>query len=183
METRFGEQQGYLATELQPTTEIISHEFESFYNFPGCDNKKLTQLTSPPPRYCQEPSNMFARSDPRHSTDIRAFTTSVSVEESDFLDEFMSHDFPAGSRDRSAHGSLQDLSFCGSLTELDNLPRHPDSSSVSSSSVTCPTSNTSTQSYKFSTLSSYHQEQENRFPGNGRSNSGFGNGKFRENNN
>lgn len=173
METRFGDQ-GYLATELQPSSEITNHEFESFYNFPGCDNKKLTQLTSPSPRYCQEPSTMF-RSDPRHSTDIRAFTTSVSVEESDFLDEFMSHDYPAGSRDRSAHGSLQDLSFCGSLTELDNLPRHPDSASTSvSSSATCPTSNTPTQSYKFSTLS-YHQEQENRFPGNGRSNSGFGN--------
>lgn len=181
METRFGEQ-GYLATELQPSSEILSHEFESFYNLPGCDSKKLTQLTSAAPRYCQE--SMFARAGDqrdsiasRHSADIRAFTTSVSVEESDFLDEFMSHDFPAGSRDRSAHGSahgsLQDLSFCGSLTELDNLPRHPDSSSsVSVSSG--PTSNSSTQSFKFSTLS-YHQEQENRFPGNGRNHSGFGN--------
>ena len=188
METRFGEQ-GYLATELQPSSEILSHEFESFYNLPGCDNRKLTQLTSAAPRYCQE--TMFARADQRdsrHSADIRAFTTSVSVEESDFLDEFMSHDFPAGSRDRSAHGSahgsLQDLSFCGSLTELDNLPRHPSdsSSSVSSSVSSGPTSNSSTQSFKFSTLS-YHQEQENRFPGNGRNHSGFGNGKLKENNN
>ena len=46
------------------------------------------------------------------------------LQESDLLDDFMSLAGPdLGSRQPSATGSLTDLTFCGSLTELDNLPR------------------------------------------------------------
>jgi len=171
METRFGDQGGYLATELQPSSDVISNEFESFYTFPGPDtSKKLTQLTAPAARFHQD-SAFFGRSDSsRHSMDIRGFSTSVSVEESDFLDEFMARDYPPGSRDRSAHGSMQDLSFCGSLSELDNLPRHPESTSSGFSSSS--SSSSQQQGFKFSTV--YDLEQENRFPGTRRMNSGFG---------
>ena len=177
METRFGDQGGYLATELQPSNDVISNEFESFYTFPGSDtSKKLTQLTAPAARFHQD-SAFFGRSDSsRHSMDIRGFSTSVSVEESDFLDEFMARDYPPGSRDRSAHGSMQDLSFCGSLTELDNLPRHPESTSSGFSSSS--SSSSQQQGFKFSTV--YDHEQENRFPGTRRMNSGFGSGELRQ---
>ena len=40
--------------------------------------------------------------------DLRGFTTSVSVEESDFLEEFMSCDF-SSTRDKNNIGSLTDL--------------------------------------------------------------------------
>ena len=52
------------------------------------------------------------------------YNCNVLLQESDLLDDFMSLAGPdLGSRQPSATGSLTDLTFCGSLTELDNLPR------------------------------------------------------------
>lgn len=158
MESRCGEL-GYVATELHPGTD--TNEYESFYNFSNTDGKKLAQLTSQS-RFPGDffPSFSSGGRGAEHVMDMRhgGFTTSVSVEESDFLEEFMACDFPeAGGRDRSVAislGSMTDLS----LAEVDNLPRAGMSGSAGSLQVTPG------PGHKFS--SSYDQEQENRFPGN-----------------
>ena len=146
MDSRCGEL-GYVATELHPGTD--TSEFESFYNFSNTDGKKLAQLTS----QSRFPGDFFSGGRViEHAMDMRTspqLTTSVSVEESDFLEEFMACDFPeAGARgDRSvvsSLGSMTDLS----LAEVDNIPRHSVGAAGSG--------------HKFS---SYDQEQENRFPG------------------
>lgn len=144
--------QGYIASDFQLAD--VGSEFESFYNISSSENKKLTQLTAP------APSSSFFRTDPRdHAMDLRGFSTGVSVEESALLDDAIDYFDARRERDRSNFGSLTDLSFNGSLTELDNIPRGGDQQPSSSQ-----------QSFK---LSSYDQEQENRFPGNRRINSAY----------
>lgn len=148
MDSRCGEL-GYVATELHPGTD--TSEFESFYNFSNTDGKKLAQLTS----QSRFPGDFFSSTGGgrviEHAMDMRTspqLTTSVSVEESDFLEEFMACDFPeAGGRDRSVASSLGSMTDL-SLAEVDNLPRHSVGAAGSG--------------HKFS---SYDQEQENRFPG------------------
>ena len=148
MDSRCGEL-GYVATEFHPGTD--TSEFESFYNFSNTDGKKLAQLTS----QSRFPGDFFSSTGGgrviEHAMDMRTspqLTTSVSVEESDFLEEFMACDFPeAGGRDRSVASSLGSMTDL-SLAELDNLPRHSVGAAGSG--------------HKFS---SYDQEQENRFPG------------------
>lgn len=160
MDSRCGEL-GYVAADLHPGTD--TNEFESFYNFSNTDGKKLAQLTS----QSRFPGDFFTsfQSGGRggeHVMDMRhgGFTTSVSVEESDFLEEFMACDFPeAGGRDRSVASSLGSMTDL-SLAEVDNLPRAGVSGSAGSLHG-APGS-----SLKFS--SSYDQEQENRFPGTAR---------------
>lgn len=151
--------QGYLATEYQPGLDIAS-DFESFYNM-NSENKKLTQLTAP----SRLPGDFsYFRGDLRdQAIDMRGFTT-VTVEESDFLDDFMALAPDFGPKDRSNLGSLTDLNFCGSLTELDNLPRstEPQTTSISSSAP----------QFNSKSSSSIH-EQENRFPGKRRIHSAF----------
>lgn len=158
MESRCGEL-GYVAAELHPGTD--TNEYESFYNFSNTDGKKLAQLTSQS-RFPGDffPSFSSGGRSAEHVMDMRhgGFTTSVSVEESDFLEEFMACDFPdAGGRDRSVANSLGSMTDL-SLAEVDNLPRAGMSGSAGGLQVT-PGSG-----HKFS--SSYDQEQENRFPGN-----------------
>ena len=151
MESRCGEL-GYVAAEIHPGTD--TNEYESFYNFSNTDGKKLAQLTSQSRFPGDFPRYLSGRGG-EHVMDMRHgnFTTSVSVEESDFLEEFMACDFPeAGGRDRSVASSLGSMTDL-SLAEVDNLPRAGMSSSLQV-----------TQGHKFS--SSYDQEQENRFPGN-----------------
>ena len=152
MESRCGEL-GYVATDIHPGPD--TNEFESFYNFSNTDGKKLAQLTS----QSRFPGDFFTSGGraSEHVMDMRygGIATSVSVEESDFLEEFMACDFPpeAGrSSDRSVASSLGSMTDL-SLAEVDNLPRH--SSGASGSNLQ--------GSSKFS--SSYDQEQENRFPG------------------
>jgi len=151
MENRLSEP-GYLATEYQPSSLDIATDFESFYNM-GSENKKLTQLTAPS-RIPGEFS--YFRGDlTDQAIDMRGYTT-VTVEESDFLDDFMALAPDFGAKDRSNLGSLTDLNFCGSLNELDNLPRNsePQHTSISTS-----------QAQSYSKSSSSIHEQENRFPG------------------
>ena len=192
MDARVGEQ-GYIATELQPSADVNT-DFESFYNF-SADSKKLTQLSASSSRFSADFPTFFGRDPTRqseHAMDMRGLTTSVSVEESDFLEEFMACDFTPSSRDRSNLGSLTDLSFSGtgSLTELDNLPRSTSGSGGGDQNVICNNSTNNTSSitshhqqpphphhhqqqsgFKFS---SYDQEQENRFPGTRRIHSSYG---------
>ena len=129
--------QGYIAADFQLAD--VGSDFESFYNISSSENKKLTQLTAPPP------TSSYYRSDSReHAMDLRGFSTGVSVEESALLDDAIDYFDARRDRDRSNFGSLTDLSFSGSLTELDNQ-----------------TSSGAQHSFK---LSSYDQEQENREP-------------------
>ena len=161
MDSRCGDL-GYVATELHPGTD--NNEFESFYNFSSTDGKKLAQLTSQSRFPGDFPRYLSGRGG-EHVMDMRHgnFTTSVSVEESDFLEEFMACDFPeAGGRDRSVASSLGSMTDL-SLAEVDNLPRAGMSSSLQV---------TQGPGHKFS--SSYDQEQENRFPGNRRIHSAYG---------
>lgn len=188
MDTRVGEQ-GYIATELQPSGDVNT-DFESFYNF-SADSKKLTQLAAAPTsRFSADFPAFFSRdtrNQSEHAMDMRGLTTSVSVEESDFLEEFMACDFTPSSRDRSNLGSLTDLSFsgAGSLTELDNLPRSTSGGGGGEPALICNNSTNNTSSitshqsphhhhqqagFKFS---SYDQEQENRFPGTRRIHSSY----------
>ena len=152
MENRLSEP-GYLATEYQPSSLDIATDFESFYNNMGSENKKLTQLTAP----SRIPGDFsYFRGDlTDQAIDMRGYTT-VTVEESDFLDDFMALAPDFGAKDRSNLGSLTDLNFCGSLNELDNLPRNsePQHTSISTS-----------QAQSYSKSSSSIHEQENRFPG------------------
>ena len=162
MENRLSDQ-GYLAAEYQPGLDIAT-EFESFYNM-NSENKKLTQLTAP----SRVPGDFtYFRSDLRdQAIDMRGYTT-VTVEESDFLDDFMALAPDFGSKDRGNAGSLTDLNFCGSLNELDNLPRSSEPQS----------SSTSTSQTPYSKSSSSIHEQENRFPGKRRIHSPFGRQTF-----
>ena len=145
--------QGYVAADFQLSD--VGCDFESFYNISSSENKKLTQLTAPPP------TSSYYRSDSReHAMDLRGFSTGVSVEESALLDDAIDFFDARRDRDRSNFGSLTELSFSGSLTELDNLPRSGEQQT-----------STAQQSFK---LSSYDQEQENRFPGNRRIHSAYG---------
>ena len=128
--------QGYVAADFQLAD--VGSDFESFYNISSTE-KKLTQLTAP------SSSSSYYRADPReHAMDLRGFSTGVSVEESALLDDAIDYFDARRERDRSNFGSLTDLSFSGSLTELDNQ-----------------TSSGAQHSFK---LSSYDQEQENREP-------------------
>jgi len=134
--------QGYVAADFQLTD--VGSDFESFYNNSSTE-KKLTQLTAP------SSSSSFYRTDPRdHAMDLRGFSTGVSVEESALLDDAIDYFDARRDRDRSNFGSLTDLSFSGSLTELDSQ-----TSSVAQPALPAQIS------FK---LSSYDQEQENREP-------------------
>ena len=138
--------QGYVAADFQLAD--VGSDFESFYNISSSE-KKLTQLTAP------SSSSSFCRADPReHAMDLRGFSTGVSVEESALLDDAIDYFDARRERDRSNFGSLTDLSFSGSLTELDNQ-----------------TAGGAQHSFK---LSSYDQEQENREPANRRVHSSYG---------
>lgn len=144
--------QGYIAADFQLAD--VGSDFESFYNISSSETKKLTQLTAP------GPNSSFYRTDLReHAMDLRGFSTGVSVEESALLDDAIDFFDARRDRDRSNFGSLTELSFSSSLTELDNLPRSGEQQSSSAQ-----------QSFK---LSSYDQEQENRFPGNRRIPAGY----------
>jgi len=149
---------GHVAREVtggSPSADI--HEFESFYNFTQTEKLSHHQARFPG----DFPSlrfNSTSGSDRDHVMDLRGFTTSVSVEESDFLEEFMSCDF-SSTRDKNNIGSLTDLSFSGSLSELDNLPRTTDQNVVGSNS------GFGVQTSYTSKYPSYHHEQENRLPG------------------
>ena len=144
--------QGYVAADFQLAD--VGSDFESFYNTSNTE-KKLTQLTAP------STSSSYYRTDPReHAMDLRGFSTGVSVEESALLDDAIDYFDARRERDRSNFGSLTDLSFSGSLTELDNQ-----------SSSGAQHSQHSQHSFK---LSSYDQEQENREPANRRIHSSYG---------
>ena len=95
---------------------------------------------------------------------MRGYTT-VTVEESDFLDDFMALAPDFGPKDRSNLGSLTDLNFCGSLNELDNLPRSTEPHN---------TINSTFQTQSYSKSFSLIHKQENRFPGKQRIHSAFG---------
>ena len=139
--------QGYVAADFQLAD--VGSDFESFYNLSSTE-KKLTQLTAP------SSSSAYYRTDPReHAMDLRGFSTGVSVEESALLDDAIDYFDARRERDRSNFGSLTDLTFTGSLTELDNQ------------------SSSATQQHSFK-LSSYDQEQENREPANRRIHSSYG---------
>lgn len=162
MDSRCGDL-GYVATELHPGTD--NNEFESFYNFSSTDGKKLAQLTSQSRFPGDFPRYLSGRGG-EHVMDMRqgGFTTSVSVEESDFLEEFMACDFTeAGGRDRSTASSLGSMTDL-SLAEVDNLPRAgPHTLTSEGSGVSGPSPLVTPGSgHKFP---SYDQEQENRFPG------------------
>ena len=144
--------QGYVAADFQLTD--VGSDFESFYNNSSTE-KKLTQLTAP------SSSSSFYRTDPRdHAMDLRGFSTGVSVEESALLDDAIDYFDARRDRDRSNFGSLTDLSFSGSLTELDSQ-----TSSVAQPALPAQIS------FK---LSSYDQEQENREPASRRVQSSYG---------
>jgi len=152
---------GHVTAELtggSPSSDI--HEFESFYNFTQADKLSHQQQTRFPGEFPSLRFNSISGSSRDHVMDLRGlnFSTSVSVEESDFLEEFMSCDF-SSSRDKSNVGSLTDLSFSGSLSELDNLPRTSDQNIVGSNP------GFGVQSSYTSKYPSYHHEQENRLPG------------------
>lgn len=141
--------QGYVAADFQLAD--VGSDFESFYNNSSTE-KKLTQLTAP------ASSSSYYRTDPReHAMDLRGFSTGVSVEESALLDDAIDYFDARRDRDRSNFGSLTDLSFSGSLTDLD----HQSSSGGQQQ-----------QQHSFK-LSSYDQEQENREPPNRRSHSSY----------
>ena len=155
MESRCGEL-GYVAAEIHPGTD--TNEFESFYNFSNTDGKKLAAQLTTQSRFTGDFFTSGGGRASEHVMDMRygGIATSVSVEESDFLEEFMACDFPPEASGRSSDrsvasslGSMTDLS----LAEVDNLPRHASGAPGSSLQG----------SSKFS--SSYDQEQENRFPG------------------
>ena len=114
-------------------------------------------------RFLGQPRRL--RSDLRdQAIDMRGYTT-VTVEESDFLDDFMALAPDFGPKDRSNLGSLTDLNFCGSLNELDNIPRSTEPQN---------TSNSTSQTQSYSKSSSSIHEQENRSPGKRRIHSAFG---------
>ena len=139
--------QGYVAADFQLAD--VGSDFESFYNISSSE-KKLTQLTAP-----SSSSSHYYRADPRdHAMDLRGFSTGVSVEESALLDDAIDYFDARRERDRSNFGSLTDLSFSGSLTELDNQ-----------------TSSAAQHAFR---LASYDQEQENREPANRRVHSSYG---------
>lgn len=176
---------GNIAAELQPhslnslnSVNSVSsdiHDFESFYNSTVSEVNKFSSSSSSSSssRYPGD-HHQSSQMDP---VELRGFSTAVSVEESDFLEEFMACDFSTN-RD-SRIGSLTDISFSGSLSELDNIPRTSEPHYGSSCHPVPGVSgrdqvshgHMSTTGYKYP---SYHNEQENRFPGTRRILSAYG---------